>query len=222
MKFKGAIFDMDGTLVDSLIFWDMFWGRIGARYLNDASFKASEEANKTIRTMILSDAMLYIKKLYSIPTTDREIIRFAEEELEAFYRTEAKLKDGAIELLETLKKRGIPICLASATTKKYVMIALKCCGIDSYFDQVLSCVDVGHGKEHPAVYFEAASALGFDPSELCVFEDSFVALETAKAAGFQTVGVYDRYNYMQDRLQAASDFYVKDGMSFFDVIAQIE
>ena len=151
-----------------------------------------------------------------------EILRFSEDGLEEFYKTKAKVKVGAIELLKELQKRSIPTCVASATAMKYVKVALNSTGLAPYFSTVLSCADIGKGKDCPDIYLAAAKELGAAPAELCVFEDSYIALETAKSAGFQTVGIYDRYAFEQERLRAASDFYVKEGATFLDAIAQIE
>ena len=211
MNIKGAIFDMDGTLVDSLMFWDHLWGEIGKRYLNDASFRPDESVDKNVRTMIYGDAMAYVREYYNISEDTDAFMSFATEALADFYRQCVKYKTGAIELLEYLKGSGMPICLASATAMKDIKVALASCGLEKYFDHVLSCDDIGAGKDRPDIYLLAKERLGLDAKDICVFEDSCVALETAKSVGFQTVGVFDKYNFGQDRLEAASDIYLKEG-----------
>lgn len=208
MKIKGAIFDMDGTLIDSLSFWNHFWKNIGKRYMNDPDFQACETVDKAIRTMVYADAMIYVKEYYNIAAGNAEFLHFAESELLDFYRDVATVKDGAIALLEHLKQMGIPICLASATAMKGLRFVLDCHGLTKYFDTVLSCADIGVGKDKPDIYLMALDAMSLSASEVCVFEDSYVALETAKAAGFQTVGIYDRCNFEQERLRNASDIYL--------------
>jgi beta-phosphoglucomutase-like phosphatase (HAD superfamily) len=91
---------------------------------------------------------------------------------------------------------------------KYVRVALDVLGLAPYFQTVMSCADIGVGKDVPDIYLMARDALGFSENEICVYEDSFVAIETARAAGFRTVGIYDRYNYNQERLRASSDIYI--------------
>jgi beta-phosphoglucomutase-like phosphatase (HAD superfamily) len=86
---------------------------------------------------------------------------------------------------------------------------------------MLSCVDLGVGKDRPDIYLESAKRLGLEVGEICVFEDSYVALETAKAAGFQTVGIFDENNFRQDRLEAASDIYIAKGADIGDLIPMI-
>ena len=208
MKFKGAIFDMDGTIIDSLMFWDSLWKSIGEKYMNDASFKPSDEVNKNVRTMIYTEAMAYFKECYSIPDSTENFFRFASEGLNDFYKNTAKAKDGAKELLSYLKKKNVTLCLASASAMPQVKYVLQCHDLLKYFDFLLSCADIGVGKERPDIYLLAKDRMGFAPGEICVFEDSYVALETAKNAGFQTVGVYDQYSPGQERLKNAADVYL--------------
>ncbi|MBQ8342167.1 MAG: HAD family phosphatase [Clostridia bacterium] len=221
MRIKGAIFDMDGTLIDSLMYWDDLWQRIGAAFMNDPNFRPGEEVDKRVRTMIYDDAMLYFRDFYNIPVDVSRFLEFTKGGIPDFYRHVACPKAGAIALLEHLKGLGIPMCLASATDMSEIRLALEYHHMAGYFDAVLSCADIGVGKDRPDIYLMAKDALGLEPSEICVFEDSFVALETAKAVGFQTVGIYDRYNFEQARLQAASDLYVGEHGTLDELIASI-
>ena len=181
MKIKGAIFDMDGTVVDSLMFWDYLWSSIGERYMNDASFRPTEEINKKVRTMIYVDAMTYFKEYYKIPGDTNEFISFAESGLWGFYKSAATVKAGAVKLLESLKAQNVRICLASATALDAVRYALECHDLLKYFDFVISCADIGVGKDKPDIYIKAMKLLELQAEDICVFEDSFVAIETARA-----------------------------------------
>jgi len=222
MKIKGAIFDMDGTLVDSLSFWDDLWGRIGERYLGVKSFKPSEEVDKSVRTMIFSQAMRYVKEVCEIDASAEEITEFGTSSLADFYRDVVGLKDGARELLDALASKGIKMCLATATDMKYVNIALDKLDLRKYFAAVMSCADIGKGKDQPDIYLGAADALGYEREDICVFEDSYVALETAKSIGLKTVGIFDKNNFGQDRLEKASDVYLGENRSLAELISVIE
>ncbi len=222
MKIRGAIFDMDGTLVNSLMFWDYLWARIGVEYMNNKDFRPAEEMDKQFRTMIFRDAMSVFMRHYDLPGGEADFMKFASDGIADFYRTRATLKDGASALLEHLSARGVKICLASATEKQYVRVALGHFGIETYFDSVLSCADIGAGKDRPDIYRLAASELGLHKDEICVFEDSYVALETAKREGFHTVGIFDRYNAEQKRLEAASEIYLGEGYSLDELISRLE
>ena len=217
-KMKVAIFDMDGTIVDSLPFFKVLWRIVGETYYNDSDFYPPIYIDKTIRTTPLVESALYIRRELNIPCSDEEFLALTVKTMDDFYATEAKLKVGVREYLEYLRGKGIRACVASASSVEYIKYNLKKYGIDDMFEFVVSCVDVGCGKDKPDVYFAALEKFGTSIEETCVFEDSFVALETAKNAGFITVGIHDNGNYDHDRLKAASDYYLRDGMTFKDLI----
>ena len=221
MRIKGAIFDMDGTIIDSLIFWDYLWHSIGEKYMGDAEFKPSEEIDKKVRTMIYYDAMVYFKNCYNLPVDTDEFISFASSGVSKFYKDVAIVKPGADKLLASLKEKNIKLCLASATAMAEIRYALECHDLLKYFDLVLSCADIGVGKDKPDIYIKAKCFMDLPPEDVCVFEDSYVALETAKKAGFQTVGVFDRYNFEQERLKKASDIYLDEHQSLDCLISTI-
>ena len=211
MKINGVIFDMDGTLVDSLSFWDHLWRKIGVEYLGNESFRPTEEQDRRVRTMIYADAMEFIRVDCGIPVTSEEFIKFAVDCISDFYRSVAKAKAGAGELLSYLNEKGIKICLASATARREISTSLSATGLKDYFDLIISCADLGVGKEKPDVYLEALAQMGLSADNVWVVEDSYVALESAKSAGLKTVGVYDKYSYNQDRLRASADVYLGEG-----------
>lgn len=221
MKIKGAIFDMDGTLVDSLMYWGDFWRRFGEGCLGRADFVPDEEVDKRIRTMLYTDALAYIKEYYSVEEGNPAFMQLADGGLADFYRNVAKPKEGAFVLLDHLRREGICMAVASATDRANVEMALSFYGITPYLDGIFSCSDIGVGKDRPDIYRKTADFMGLAPQEICVFEDSYVALETAHKAGFQTVGVFDKYNFAQERLQAASDIYLPEGSTLDSLIAQV-
>ena len=211
MNIKGAIFDMDGTLLDSLWGWEELWEWGGRKYLGFEGYRPDESVNKAVRTMVLSDAMEYIHTHCGIGRDAQELIDHFNEILPALYAEKFMIKPGAKEFLEYCRSRGIPMVLASATAKTFIDIALDTHDIRKYFDAVISCAEIGMGKEHPDVFLAALRILGTDIEDTYVFEDSYVALETAAAAGFGTVGVYDRYAFEQERLKASANFYIAEG-----------
>lgn len=221
MKIKGAIFDMDGTLVNSLMFWDSFFENLGQKYLGISGFKPDPEVDRAVRTMILSDGVIYINRTCNLGAYDEEIVEYSTSMLEDFYTTVASVKDGAVELLEALSKSGVKLAVASATDKKYVNIALRCLGLDKYFDKITSCSEIGLGKDHPDVYFAALDLLSLSIDEVAVFEDAPLALKTAKSAGFFTVGVFDKYNNDQKSVKTYSDIYITEKETLAKLIGEI-
>lgn len=211
MKIKAAIFDMDGTLVDSLFFWGVFWRDLGKTFLGEENFTPPEALDREVRTMIFTEAMAYVRDALGIRESADEVVRFATATLTDFYRCKVKVKAGTYALLDHLSACGVKLALASATDMRYVRIALDACGLDHYFDVVLSCADIGVGKDKPDIYLHTLEVLDTAAEDACVFEDSFVALETARSIGTHTVGIFDPNNFGQDRLRAASDIYLAEG-----------
>ena len=105
----------------------------------------------------------------------------------------------------------IRMCIASASDKEMIKLALEHTGIDCFFSDVFSCADIEKGKDEPDIYLMAMDHLGCTVSETCVFEDSLVAIATAKKLGMKTVGIYDKFNYGQDEIKSISDIYIADG-----------
>ncbi|MBO5701058.1 MAG: HAD family phosphatase [Clostridia bacterium] len=218
MKIKGAIFDMDGTLIDSLWGWDELWEWGGKKYLGIENYRPDEAIDKAVRTMVLSDAMEYIHQHCGLGHDAQELIDHFDEILPELYATKFMMKPGAREFLDYCLEQGIPMVLASATAKTFIEIALDTHDMWKYFKAVLSCSDIGKGKEHPDIFLEALKILGTDMEDTFVFEDSYVALETASAAGFKTVGIYDRYAFEQERLKNSATHYIAEGESLMKLV----
>lgn len=211
MQYKGLIFDFDGTLADSLGFWKMAWDEFGNRYNNGQPFCPTAQDEKAIRTMLMSDAMELIHRHYGFGENGKELTDLATALLRDFYENKVKLKPGVREFLEYHYAKGVPMCIASASALDLVQLAAKHCEIDQYFVRILSCSELGMGKDKPDIYLYAASVLGADVDEICVVEDSLTALRTAKAAGMSTIGIYDRHTPLQKEIEAASDVYIACG-----------
>ena len=110
------------------------------------------------------------------------------------------------------------MCIASATDPKLIEVAMKHCGIDTYFPRVFSCADVGVGKEKPDVFLAAQAYLGTTVEETWVFEDSLTAIETVTNIGMPTVGIYDQYNYGQDRIKEIATEYINSTETLIKLI----
>ena len=218
MRIKGAIFDMDGTLVDSLGFWKDIWAHFGEKYLGVPDYPGDPELTRVCRTTTVSGAARVLHDALGFGESAGAFEAELTEFFAHLYRTEAKLKPGAMELLRALADRGVKMCVASASNLKLVGISIERCGIGSFFPRVISCDEVGHGKDRPDVFLLARDRLGTPPDETWVFEDSAVALESARRAGFPTVGVFDVHTPDQARVAAASTVYLGEGKTFADLL----
>ena len=208
---KAAIFDMDGTLIDSLMLWDVMWSTFGERYLHDKSFVPSPEDDKKVRTLTLKDAMHLIHTNYNLGESGEELLALANTIINDFYANSVELKSGVREFLEHCQNKGVRMCIASATAPELLDVALKHCDIETYFSKVFSCGTIGKGKEEPDIFLQAAEFLGAEIKETWLFEDSLTAIETAVKIGMPTVGIYDRYNFGHDRMKQIATEYIAEG-----------
>lgn len=218
MLIKGAIFDLDGTLIDSLFFWERLWEKLGEKYLSDKSFRPGLEMEKAVRTVTFRDASEMLYEAFSFGAGPEEIYDLMHDFCMEIYYREASFKPGAKELLDCLKERGIPMCIASASMPDLLRAIFDRFGLDAYFPKVVSCAEVGKGKSHPDVFIAAQNYMGTEREATWVFEDSFVSLQTAAGAGFPTVGVYDRHNFDISRVEAVSTEYIGKDDSFLRLL----
>ena len=208
MNIKAAIFDMDGTLIDSLIFWNLLWKALGETYLGDPGFLPSPEVDKEVRTLTLDDAMALIHRTYGIGSSAEALAEEAKCRIRRFYAEQVQVKPGAKEFLAHLKEQGVPMCIASGTDRELVLLAADRCGIAEYFSGFFSCATIGKGKDQPDIYLQALEFLGTAAEETWVFEDSLVALETAASLGMPLVAVYDPNNFGHEKMQQLAVHYI--------------
>ena len=211
---KGAIFDLDGTLLDSMFIWDT----IGEDYLRSLGKEPHEDLKETFMTLTLEEAAEYYREHYGVPLSVKEIVDGVNAMVEQTYRTKVTLKPGISEYLAWLKENGVRMCVATVTDRYLVEETLERLGVRHYFSEIYTCAEVGFGKDKPVIYQKALEHLGTEKSDTYVFEDLPFALNTAKTDGFPTVGVYDRHEVHQDELKGLADYYIFD---FTDPILKI-
>lgn len=188
MNKKYAIFDMDGTLVDSM----GYWASLGREYLASRGITEDvDEVLERIVPMTMTDSAALFIEEFKLPGTPETVAAEMNHVMYDHYKKDIPLKPGVDVYLKTLKSRGVKMCVASATDKYLVEACLERLGIAEYFEFFLSCEEVGSGKDRPDVFWEAVRRLGSCPEETAVYEDAIFAARTAKTAGFYVTGVYD-------------------------------
>lgn len=207
---KGAIFDLDGTLLDSMFIWDT----IGDDYLRFLGKEPKENLKETFKTFSLEQSAHYYREHYNITLSVEEIIDGINKMVKHHYTQTVQLKSGVEGFLKNLKTHGVKMCVATVTDKHLVEAALIRLGIREYFSEIFTCASIGHSKAEPHIYREARKNLGTDKNETVVFEDSLYALQTAKTNGFLTAAVFDIHEEQQNELKATADSYIKDYSAF--------
>ena len=206
MRICGAIFDVDGTLLDSMFIWDT----IGEAYLRSIGYQPKENLNETFKNMSLHQAARYYQTEYGVTQSIDEIMDGVNAMLERYYRFEVPLKPGVAELLERLRQSGVKLCIATATDRHLVEAALDRCGVLSCFGKIFTCNEVGHGKDEPHIFEAALRFLGTRREETLVFDDALYAVRTAKEAGFSVAAVYDSHEKAQDQIRMLADVYLEE------------
>ena len=202
---KSAIFDMDGTVLDSMREWD----NLSANHLRSLGVEPPDDLTDIIKEMSLDDSLKYLMGRFKLWKTKEEFLVQMREQIHIMYRDRVKLKPYAVEYLQKLKRDGIPFGIATATPKKYAEEALTRLGVYDMFDFVICEDDVGSDKHSPDIYFEAARRLGTEPAETAVFEDAPYAARTAKKAGFIVYVIEDKsFVNRKDELLKLADTYI--------------
>jgi HAD superfamily hydrolase (TIGR01509 family) len=190
---KAVIFDLDGTLIDSM--W--VWGKIDEDYFKVRNMDLPSDLKVQIEHLSFDDTAVYFKSNFNISDTVDEIKKEWLDSAHMEYINNVKLKPGVIEFLSLLKTLNIKIGLATSNTKILLEAGLQANGIYDYFDSITLTDEVSRGKNFPDVYLLAAQRLGVKPEECIVFEDILPAVKGAKAAGMKVVGVYDDFSKEQ-------------------------
>ena len=163
---KAAIFDVDGTLLDSMSVWE----DIGERYLASQNITAEKNLRAALHTMSLEQGAAWMKEKYQLDKSISQIIEEVLKIVSDFYRFEAPLKPGVKKTLEWFKERNIQMTVATSGNRELTEAALARNGILDYFEQIYTCTETGAGKDEPLIYLKA------------------------KKAGFVVIGVYDEEN----------------------------
>lgn len=187
MKIKGIIFDLDGTLLDSMKCWE----NVDRRFLIENGINPPDGVSDIVKKMTINDSAMYFKTRFSLEQSCEEIIDRIEEMVREDYFKNIPLKKGAYEIVHKLKDLGYRLCVATATYNALAYAALKRLGIFECFDFIITCSDVGSGKDDPEIFFNAAEKMGCGVENTIVIEDSLHCIETASSAGFHTIAVYD-------------------------------
>ena len=204
MKITGAIFDLDGTLLDS----NYVWKTLGKVYLETKGMIPQDDLQEKLKATSLRDAAEIFKEDYDVSGTVEEIMDEINKAVEHHYFHIVQPKKGVPELLERFHRAGIKMCVATATDRYQVEAALERCKLLHYFGEVFTCSELGVNKHTTHIYDAASAFLGTEKDSTFVFEDAHFAMVTAKKAGLRVAGVVDSYSAGQPaKMKETGDLY---------------
>jgi HAD superfamily hydrolase (TIGR01509 family) len=204
MNITGAIFDFDGTVFDSMHIWKgvkfQFFDRIG--------LVLNEEQREEFKKLFLLDAIELAKTRFDLKMTDKELFDEFFTLIKEKYLADTKPKNDIVEFLEKLKAKGVKMGIATATGEPALIAVLEKFNMLHYFEEIYSTYTVGASKTEPKVYDVVLNELGTEKETTWVFEDALYAAKTAKKAGYNVVGIYDKSEPEQEELKNLVDIYI--------------
>lgn len=183
----GAIFDCDGTLIDSLAAWQ----GIEDYLAGEAQITVTDAERERFATFTIPEIAVYFHTQYGLYASAREVINCIDDFMLSYYRTQATLLPGVAELLEACVGNGVRMSIASSSPLAYLEAGLACAGIRDYFVSVVSVDEVGVSKREPAAFDKAWRDMQTEKLSTWGFEDSLYAMDTLRKAGYGVVGIYD-------------------------------
>ncbi len=199
---KAAVFDLDGTILDSSPVWE----NLGERFLDRRGILPKPGLSELLSLMSLREGCEFLREEYLLPESAADIRSEIRGIIADFYKNECPMKPGAEQLLRELRRRGTAISVATAGDKALSRAALERLGVLELFRGIVTCDEYG-GKDRPEIFFRAAEISGGIPENTAVFEDSLHAVRTAKSAGFLTAAVADMSEPRQTELRQTADYY---------------
>ena len=205
--FDAVIFDLDGTLIDSMWAWD----KIDEMYLGQFGVQAHEFSEADIEGMSFTETAQYMKKRFKIEDDVEKIKADLNKMALEFYKSQVPLKKGVLEFLDYLEAQGIKMGIATSNSRELVDVVLEAHHIRDKFKAICTSCEVEKGKPYPYVYEKAAKDLDVEPGRCLAFEDVPNGVLAAKRAGMTICAVRDRQNKeVEERLRQEAHFFVED------------
>lgn len=201
-----VIFDLDGTLIDSM--W--LWKNIDIEYLARFGIEFPEDLQRCIEGMSFSETAVYFKQRFNLPDSLEKIKSDWNQMAWDKYLYEVPLKEGVKEFLDYLKELKLPLGIATSNSRELVELVLNKHNISGYFSSIRTSCEVDRGKPYPDIYLLVAKDLGVKPEKCLVFEDVIQGVIAGKSANMKVCAVYDDYSKSDDEeKKKLADYYIR-------------
>ena len=208
MQKKVYVFDLDGTLLDSMT---IAWKRVLHGYLDERNISYPSDLIKRIVALGVNGMAKYYKEKLFVEEEEKEIYNTIIERMREQYATYIPAKPNVERLLKKLKGEGVSLNVLTAGVHSLFDPCLKRLGLDKYFDYTWATEEFTCTKSDPALYKEVAKILKVEPEDCVMVDDSIGALRPAKEAGFSTLGIYDEVSKdYEEEMRAVCDLYIYD------------
>ena len=184
---KAIIFDLDGTLVDSM----KYWRSVSRNFMKTKGIDIEDAVQHKMTTMNLDASLKYLKDYYKLEESFEELMRDFSRTVEDFYRNKVEAKEGSLEILKYFKDKGMKVVIGTSTAAHFANIVIEKYGIDKFIDGLYTADSVGHLKAEEKFYTSIAEELREKPEDVFLVDDSYLALRTGKKAGIEVIGIYD-------------------------------
>lgn len=203
--YEAVIFDLDGTLVDSMWIWE----QIDIDFLKARGHELPADLQKDIEGCSFTETAQYFKDRFHLEEDLETIKRIWIHMSKAFYSERIELKKGIQELLDILRDKSIKMGIATSNSRELAEAVLKRNGIEDYFETLVTSCDVNKGKPEPDVFLKAATNMNMKPEQCLVFEDTHAGVLAGKAAGMDVIAIYDALSeeYMEE-IKNSADHYL--------------
>ena len=184
---EGMIFDLDGTLIDSMPAWE----NIGSDFLKNHGIAPPDDLNETIKTMSFAESARYFIEFYGVAMTEVQVGDEINGMIRENYAKHIALKPFVKEALDQYLKQGIKMAILTATHKTLTELVLSRFGLRDHFEFILTSGMTGLPKSQPEIYHQAVAQLELPAQQIAIFEDALYCIRAARESGCHIIGVFD-------------------------------
>ncbi len=217
MKYKAVIFDLDGTLIDSM----GIWLQVDKEYLIKRGIPVPEDLFEDVpEGNSYKEICQYFKDKFNLPDSIEEIGAEWQSMVEKHYTTDITLKHGALELIKYLNEQNIKIGLGTSNNKHLAETVLKANNVMHYFDSIVAGCEEIKGKPYPDIFQKAAAELQIEPQHCLVIEDTLIGIQAAHKGEMDAYAIFDNNNtHNVEKLKLEADFYAEN---FDDILEKLK